>query len=316
VSNQGKNVSIRKIINAIGNGERDPVKLCQPVHGRITNRHGKGTVTSAPTGVITDTDVKMLKMCMEEIKLQEKQQAACLTSLEELATKYYAGEISLPCTIPGIQKTSTIYILAEIGGDMSSFRQGVTFGRPGRAGLSPRNDESAGKIQSCKTLHGNRYLRTMPVEASWAATRSDRSFPGKKYNHLSKRMKSQKALLAIQRLSIGSLNFNFKTSTGFIPEKVFCAPCMKLKASWSYENLDLLRNTLFVVLEAIQNRLNFAPVLKTNFKFYRYEKSKGFMDFIGGSGYLCQCLRTGKDAGSSLHSKRQICNAIVAEVDR
>jgi hypothetical protein len=87
VSSQGKNVSIRKIINAIGNGERDPVKLARLVHGRTLNRHGRETVTSALTGVITDTDVNMLKMCMEEIELQEKQQAACLTLLEEQSSQ-------------------------------------------------------------------------------------------------------------------------------------------------------------------------------------------------------------------------------------
>jgi transposase len=217
VSNQGKNVSIRKIIKAIGNGERDPVKLCQLVHGRITNKHGKGTITSALTGVITETDVNMLKMCMEEIELQEKQQAACLTFLEELATKYYAKEISLLCTIPGIQKTSAMCILAEIGGDMSAFDKASHL--VGWAGLRPRNDESAGKIQSRKTLHGNKYLRTMLVEISWSAALSNKSFLGKKYSHLSKRMKSQKALLAITRKILVVIYNVLKTGQPFDPER-------------------------------------------------------------------------------------------------
>jgi transposase len=213
VSNQGKNMSIRKIINAIGNGERDPVKLCRLVHGRTLNRHGKGTITSALTGVITDTDVNMLKMCMEEIELQEKQQAACLTFLEEPATKHYDGEISLLCTVPGIQKTSAMCILSEIGGNMSAFDRAS---HPvGWAGLRPRNDESAGKIQSRKTLHGNKYLRTMLVEISWSAARSNRSFPGKKYSHLSKRMKSQKALLAITRKMLVVIYNVLKTKQPF-----------------------------------------------------------------------------------------------------
>jgi hypothetical protein len=52
VSSQGKNVSIRKIINAIGKGERGPVKLCRLVHGRTLNRHGRETVTSGRPGRI------------------------------------------------------------------------------------------------------------------------------------------------------------------------------------------------------------------------------------------------------------------------
>ncbi|MDR0698222.1 MAG: transposase family protein, partial [Tannerella sp.] len=83
---------------------------------------------------------------------------------------------------------------AESWYDMEAF--GKASHLVGWAGLRPRNDESAGKIQSHKTLHGNRYLRQMPVEISWSAARSNRSFPGKKFNMLSRRMKSQKALLA------------------------------------------------------------------------------------------------------------------------
>ncbi|GHT20212.1 IS110 family transposase [Bacteroidia bacterium] len=46
VSNQGNNVSMRKIIRAIISGERDPVKLCPLVHGRTKNKH---TERSLPT---------------------------------------------------------------------------------------------------------------------------------------------------------------------------------------------------------------------------------------------------------------------------
>jgi hypothetical protein len=65
------------------------------------NKQDKKTITDALTGIITDTDAEMLKMRMEELELLEKQQVACLTFLEELATKYYSGEISLLCSIPG-----------------------------------------------------------------------------------------------------------------------------------------------------------------------------------------------------------------------
>jgi transposase len=50
------------------------------------------------------------------------------------------------------------------------------------AGMRPRNDESAGKIQSRKILHGNKYLRQILVEISWCAARSNKSFLGRKYN--------------------------------------------------------------------------------------------------------------------------------------
>jgi transposase len=175
----------------------DPLKLCKMVHGRIKNNHGEETITFALTGWITDVDAEMLRQCLEELELLEKQQSLCFKSLEELANKHFAKEISLLCTIPSIDKLSATCIIAEIGVDMSKFMYAAWL--VGWAGLRPRNDESAGKIRSRKTLHGNKYLRHMLVQISWSAALSNNSFLGKKYRDLSKRMKSQKALLAITR---------------------------------------------------------------------------------------------------------------------
>jgi len=197
VSNQGNNVSLRKVIEALITGERDPSRLVRLVHGRTKNKHGHQVIAASLEGVINPTDIEMLKGCMEQIDLLEKQQAACLNHLEELAEAYFAREISLLCTIPGIQPYSAMCILSEIGNDMSVFAKASHL--VGWAGLRPRNDESAGKIQSRKTLHGNKYLREILIQVSWSASRSKKTFLGKKYSHLSKRMKSQKALLAITR---------------------------------------------------------------------------------------------------------------------
>lgn len=147
VSNQGNNVSLRKVIGAIIQGERDPYKLVRPVHGRIKNTHGHQVITDSPDGVLNQTDIEMLKQCMEQLDLLEKQQAAAfLNHLEELADQYYAREISLLCTIPGIQKYSAMCILSEIGNDMNAF--GKASHLVCWAGLRPRNDESLAKYGS------------------------------------------------------------------------------------------------------------------------------------------------------------------------
>ena len=217
VSNQGNNVSLRKVIRAIIGGERDPVAFSRLVHGRTKNRHGAQIVTASLDGIINSTDVEMLAQCMEQIDLLEKQQARCLTHLEELANKYYAREISLLCTIPGIQKFSALCILSEIGNDMEAFGKAGQLG--GWAGLRPRNDESAGKIQSRKTLHGNKYLRQILVEISWVATLSGKTFLGKKRRELSRRMNSQKALLAITRKILVIIFNVLKTGQAFDPKR-------------------------------------------------------------------------------------------------
>jgi transposase len=217
VSNQGQNKSMRKIIKAIIAGERDPTKLCRLVHGRTRNKHGEQVITNSLNGVIQQADVEILIQCMEQINLIEKQQATCLNHLEELANTHFAEEISLLCTIPGIKKFSALCILAEIGNDMSAFQKATYL--IAWAGLRPRNDETAGQIKSRKILHGNRYLRLILVEISWAAARSNKSFLGNKFNVLSKRMKSQKALLAITRKILVIIYNVLKTKQPFDPNR-------------------------------------------------------------------------------------------------
>ena len=213
ISHQGKNVSMRKIIKSIISGTRAPVQLASLVHGRTLNKHGKQVIINSLSGIIQQADVEMLKQCMEQINLIEKQQAACLTHLEELTNTYFVEEISLLCTIPGIQKFSAMCILAEIGNDMSHFQKATHL--VGWAGLRPRNDETAEKIRSRKILHGNKYLRQMLVEITWSVARSNTSFLGKKFNILSRRMKSQKALIAITRKILVIIHNVLKTKQPF-----------------------------------------------------------------------------------------------------
>jgi len=217
VSNQGNNVSMRKIIKAMRDGERDPAKLNRLVHGRTKNKHGKQIIADSLCGVIQDVDIEMLKQCMEQIELIEKQQATCLNHLEELANQHYAEEISLLCTIPSVKTLSSLCILAEIGNDMNVFSNASAL--VGWAGLRPRNEESAGKIQSRKILHGNKYLRKILVEIAWSASRSHKTFLGKKHTILSKRMKSQKALIAIARKMLVIIYNVLKTRQPFDPNR-------------------------------------------------------------------------------------------------
>ena len=197
ICNQGKNISLRKIINAIILGERDPVKLCCLVHGSTRKKHGEQLIIDSLSGVIQQADIEILIQCVEQLHLIEKQQATCLNHLEELANTHFAEEISLLCTIPGISTLSALCILAEIGNDMSAFQKATHL--VGWAGLRPRNDETAQKIKSRNILHGNKYLREILVEISWAAIHVNKSFLSRKFYILSNRKVSQKAIIAITR---------------------------------------------------------------------------------------------------------------------
>lgn len=190
-------VSMRKVIKAITQGETRAQVLCTLVHARITNKHSGQTITDALCGIIKPVDIFMLKQYVDELELLEKQKMESLEALSCIADLYFAKEVALLMTIPGVQKQSAMTILAEIGANMKMFATASAL--VGWAGLRPRNEESAGKIKSRKTLHGNKFLRLIIVQCAWAASRTKNGRLAQKFRYLSSRMKSQKALIAIAR---------------------------------------------------------------------------------------------------------------------
>lgn len=71
-------------------------------------------------------------------------------------------------TVPAIRETSAATILAETGGDMTTFPSVKHLSS--WAGLCPGNNRTAGKNKSSRTTGGNPWLRSSLVECSWAAT--------------------------------------------------------------------------------------------------------------------------------------------------
>ena len=68
-----------------------------------------------------------------------------------------------------------------------------------RAGLTPGDNESAGKRKHAAARQGNRHLRTALVESAWATART-RSRPGARFRRLARRFgrgNEKKAALAV-----------------------------------------------------------------------------------------------------------------------
>ena len=65
------------------------------------------------------------------------------------------------------------------------------------AGISPGNDESAGKKKPGTTTHGNNYLKTIPTDFAWIASKMKGTYLCAKYQSLVRRRGKKKALLAV-----------------------------------------------------------------------------------------------------------------------
>jgi transposase len=112
--------------------------------------------------------------------------------------------ISLLCLIPGIKRQSAITVLSEIGTDMSQFGSSKRLCCWG--GLTPGNNESAGKKKSVKITRAGVYLKPMLVEIARAAVKSTKSPYYKiKYEQISKRRGKKRAIIAIARMILTAI---------------------------------------------------------------------------------------------------------------
>ena len=116
----------------------------------------------------------------------------------------YEGYIVLLCTIPGIDRNSAITILSEIGVDMAQF--GSSKRLCCWAGLTPGNNESAGKKKSVRISRAGVYLKPALVQVAHVAVKDKRSpYYALKYERIAKRRGKKRAIIAIARMILTAI---------------------------------------------------------------------------------------------------------------
>jgi transposase len=139
--------------------------------------------------------------------------------MDELV-KPYENAISLLCTIPGIDRASAITIISEIGTDMAQFSSSKRLCC--WAGLTPGNNESAGKKKSVRITRAGVYLKPALVQVAHAAVKSDKSpYYKTKYERISKRRGKKRAIIAIARMILTAIYHMFITGEVWNPCDLF-----------------------------------------------------------------------------------------------
>ena len=164
----------RSIVKLISQGVTDAEVLVKELHGRTINRHGRETLVKALTGVVSETDIDIIKQLVEEIELQQRHKDEAQQKMTALCMEWFPQEVENVQTIPGVKERSATSIIAEIGTDMTHFQTPKKL--VSWVGLRPRNEESAGKIKARGITHGNRFVRKTMIECSWGAARMKDSF--------------------------------------------------------------------------------------------------------------------------------------------
>lgn len=183
-----------KIINAMISGVEDIDELLKFRHGKIQS--SREDLASALKGNITPHH----KFMLQTIKMSITEKESIIALLDKQIEMHLKdNELELDAklleTIPGVGKDGASYILAEIGNDMGQFPDENHLSS--WAGMSPGNNESAGKKKSSRITHGNKYLRTMLVQFAWAATRTKNTYLRSKYDSLAGRRGKKRALIAV-----------------------------------------------------------------------------------------------------------------------
>ena len=113
--------------------------------------------------------------------------------------KPYYEFVEFVATMPGMTELSSSIVLAETGINMDIFDDAKHL--CSWCGLSPANNESAGKKKSVRIAKAGAYLKPMMVQCALAAVKSKKQpYFAIKYRRIKKRRGHKKAIIAIARM--------------------------------------------------------------------------------------------------------------------
>jgi transposase len=159
-------------------------------------KHTPEEVECAINGEMKQTSRLLLRLQLKKLENEDMEidelyrQILCLSADHEPAIRIIES-------IPGLSTLSAIYIIAEIGTDLSSFKTANHLAA--WAGLSPKENRSAGKVRSSKTKKANQYIKSLLIQCAWAATRTRDTRLSIWYWRNMARLGDKKAITAVAR---------------------------------------------------------------------------------------------------------------------
>lgn len=182
----------------------------------------KSLIKKADTVIESIEGYQMTNSQKERIALVRSHLDFVQQSIHELDSKLdelvapYENAIDFLCTIPGVNRNSAITIISEIGTDMSQFNSSKRLCC--WAGLTPSNNESAGKKKSVRITRAGVYLKPALVQCAHAAVRSTtNTYYKDKCECLAKRRGKKRAIIAIARMILTAVYHMLTTGETWNP---------------------------------------------------------------------------------------------------
>ena len=143
-----------------------------------------------------------------------------IDSMIDSLVEPYENAVQLLCTIPGIDRSSAIIIISEIGTDMTQFSNSKRLCC--WAGLTPGNNESAGKKKSVRITRAGVYLKPALVQVAHAAVKSNKSpYYKAKYERIMKRRGKKRAIIAVARMILTAVYHMLSTGEAWNPTDLY-----------------------------------------------------------------------------------------------
>jgi transposase len=156
-------------------------------------------IRQAIDGNFTPEQLQKMNIILQHYDGLEK----CKLNLETVIlslSELYPEELTLVSTVPGIKNPfSAIAIISEIGADMSVFPTAKHL--CSWAGLTPQNNESAGKKKSVRISRAGVYIKPLLVQCVNAVVTTDKHPEIRsRYLSIKKRRGHKRAVMAIARM--------------------------------------------------------------------------------------------------------------------
>jgi len=209
-------LSSMKIINHIlKNPEDKDFDVSSMLHKSMS--HKAETITKSIDGNLSKPQADKMKVCIKHFENIEKHIEEIEAVVLELS-KPYLPQIEIILSMPSIKDVFTaIAIIGEIGNDMSAFHSSKHL--CSWAGLTPQNNESAGKKKSVRVSRAGVYIKPLLVQCANAAIMSKKyTYFKSHYDQIKKRRGHKKAIIAIAHMLLNCIyhmlakneNFNYE----------------------------------------------------------------------------------------------------------
>jgi len=192
----------------------DPAHCASLLRGALKQKADE-IIESIDGFQMTDSQKKRAKMVREHYDYLIEH-IKKLDAVIDMLVKPFESAVTLLCTNPGIRRDSAVTIISEIGTDMSQFGSSKRLCR--WAGLTPGNNESAGKKKSVRTQRAGVYLKPILVEVAHAAVKDNKNpYYRIKYERIAKRRGKKRAIIAIARMILTAIFYMLTTGEVWNP---------------------------------------------------------------------------------------------------